>query len=101
MKFEMKRKLDDFGRITLPLDLWEYYGIKSGEPAILLSLRKGIQIAPSEYFIMEQVPDDSIITIDESGRCEIPTVFKNQYHFEAEDTLCILSGETCILMYKD
>ena len=101
MKFELKRKIDNLGRIALPLDIWEYYGIKSGESAILLPVRKGIQIAPSEYFIMDQLPDDSIITIDESGRFEIPTVFKNQYHFEPEDTLCILPGETCILIYKD
>ena len=101
MKFEMKRKIDNLGRITLPLDLWEYYGIKSGDSAILLPVRKGIQIAPSEYFIMDQLPDGVIAIIDALGRFVIPSVFRNQYQFNSEDILCILPHETCILIYEE
>ena len=36
MKFELKRKIDELGRIVLPIDLRRYYGIESGDTIVLL-----------------------------------------------------------------
>ena len=101
MKFEMKRKIDNLGRIILPVDLQNYYGIAHGDTMIILPVRDGIQIAKSEDFIMDQLPDGVIATIDTLGRFVIPSVFRNQYQFNPEDVLCIVPHETCILIYKE
>ena len=102
MKFELKRKIDNLGRIVIPVDLRTYYGITQGETLIILPVRDGIQIAKSEYFIMEELPDiESIVKIDSLGRLIIPSVFRNQYHFNSQDILSIVPHETCMLIYKD
>ena len=101
MKFELKRKIDNLGRIVIPVDLRIYYGITQGETLIILPVRDGIQIAKSEYFIMEELPDiESIVKIDSLGRLIIPSVFRNQYHFNSQDILSIVPHETCMMIYK-
>jgi bifunctional DNA-binding transcriptional regulator/antitoxin component of YhaV-PrlF toxin-antitoxin module len=101
MKFEMKRKIDNLGRIVLPVDLQNYYGIAHGDTLIILPVRDGIQIANSEYFIMDELTDvEAIVTIDSLGRFIIPSVFRNQYHFKPQDILSIVPHETCMLIYK-
>ena len=101
MKFEMKRKIDELGRIVLPIDLRNYYGIKSGDTVVLLPVREGIQLAKAEYFIMNQISEDMAVNIDELGRIVIPSVFRKQFSLEAKDTMCIVPNETCMLMYKE
>lgn len=101
MKFEMKRKIDELGRIVLPIDLRNYYGITSGDKVVLLPVREGIQIAKAEYFIMNQLSKDMAVTVDELGRIVIPAMFRNQFHFEPRDVMCLVPNETCMLMYKD
>lgn len=101
MKFEMKRKIDEFGRIVLPIDLRNYYGIASGDKVVLLPVREGIQIAKAEYFIMNRLPQDMAVTVDELGRIVIPSAFRKQFQFEPKDVLCLVPNETCMLMYKD
>ena len=64
MKFEMKRKIDELGRIVLPIDLRRYYGIESGDTIVLLPVREGIQVAKSDYFIMNQLPTEMAVTVD-------------------------------------
>ena len=75
MKFEMKRKIDGLGRIVLPIDLRNYYGISNGDKVVLLTVREGIQIAKAEYFIMSQISKDMLVSVDELGRILIPAVF--------------------------
>ena len=101
MKFEMKRKIDELGRIVLPIDLRRYYGIKSGDSIVLLPVREGIQVAKADYFIMNQLPTEMAVTVDELGRFVMPSSFRTQYHIEAKDTLCILPYETCMLLHKE
>lgn len=100
MKFEMKRKIDELGRVVLPIDLRNYYGITHGDEVVLLPVRGGIQIAKAEFFIMDQLPKDVTVHVDELGRIIIPSVFRKQYGLEAKDTLCIEPHETCMLIYK-
>lgn len=101
MNFELKRKIDNLGRIVIPVDLRTYYGITQGETLIVLPVREGIQIAKSEYFIMEELPNiESIVTIDSLGRVIIPSAFRNQYHFKSQDILSIVPHETCMMIYK-
>lgn len=101
MKFELKRKIDNLGRIVIPVDLRIYYGMTQGDTLIILPVRNGIQIAKSEYFIMEELPDiESIVTVDSLGRLIIPSVFRNQYHFNSQDILSIVPHETCMMIYK-
>ena len=101
MKFELKRKIDELGRIVLPIDLRRYYGIESGDTIVLLPVREGIQVAKADYFIMNQLPTEMAVTVDELGRFVMPSSFRTQYHIEAKDTLCIIPHETCMLLHKD
>ena len=101
MKFEIKRKIDELGRIVLPIDLRNYYEIESGDTVVLLPVRNGVQIAKADLFILNQLPKDVSVSVDELGRIVIPAVFRKQFGLEAKDTMCIVPNETCMLMYKE
>lgn len=101
MKFEMKRKIDELGRLVLPIDMRTYYEIASGDSVVLLPVREGIQIAKADLFILNHLPNDLVVTVDELGRIVIPVTIRKQFEFEAKDTMCILPNETCMLMYKE
>lgn len=101
MKFEIKRKIDELGRIVLPIDLRNYYEIGSGDTVVLLPVREGVQIAKADLFILNQLPKDVTASVDELGRIVIPSVFRKQFDLEAKDTMCIVPHETCMLMYKE
>ena len=101
MKFEIKRKIDELGRIVLPIDLRNYYEIGSGDTVVLLPVREGVQIAKADLFILNQLPKDVTVDVDELGRIVIPSVFRKQFVLEAKDTMCIVPHETCMLMYKE
>ena len=62
MKFEIKRKIDELGRIVLPIDMRNYYEIGSGDTVVLLPVREGIQIAKADLFILNQLPNSSGIS---------------------------------------
>ena len=101
MKFEIKRKIDELGRIVLPIDLRRYYGIENGDTIVLLPVRDGIQVAKADYFIVNQLSTEMAVVVDELGRFVMPATFRTQYHIEAKDTLCIVPHETCLLLYKE
>ncbi len=101
MKFEIKRKIDELGRIVLPIDLRNYYEIKSGDTVVLLPVREGVQIAKADLFILNQLPKDVTVSVDELGRIVIPSVFRKQFGLVAKDTMCIVPHETCMLMSKE
>ena len=73
MKFEMKRKIDELGRLVLPIDMRNYYEIANGDSVVLLPVREGIQIAKTDLFILNQLPSDIVVTVDELGRIVIPS----------------------------
>ena len=100
MKFEMKRKIDELGRIVLPIDLRNYYDIATGDTVVLLPVRDGIQVAKADLFILNQLPKDVTACVDELGRIVIPSAFRKQFGFEPKDTICIVPNETCMLMHK-
>ena len=101
MKFEMKRKIDELGRIVLPIDMRTYYEIASGDSVVLLPVREGIQIAKADLFILNKLPREVVVTVDVLGRIVIPSALRKQFGFEPKDTMCILPNETCMLMYKE
>ena len=101
MKFEMKRKIDELGRIVLPIDLRRYYGIENGDTIVLLPVRDGIQVAKTDYFVLNQLPAEMTVAVDELGRFVMPSLFRTQYHIEPKDTINIVPHETCMLLYKE
>ena len=101
MKFEMKRKIDELGRIVLPIDMRNYYKIANGDSVVLLPVREGIQIAKADLFILNKLPREVVVTVDVLGRIVSPSALRKQFGFEPKDTVCILPNETCMLMYKE
>ena len=101
MKFETKRKIDELGRIVLPIDMRNYYEIANGDRVVLLPVREGIQIAKADLFILNKLPSEVVVTVDVLGRIVIPSAIRKQFGFEPKDTMCILPNETCMLMYKE
>ena len=101
MKFEIKRKIDNLGRIILPIDLRIYYGITQGDTLVILPVRNGILLSKSNYFIMDELTDAMITTIDVLGRFVVPAVFRNQYQLKPNDILKIVPHETCLLISKE
>ena len=98
MKFEMKRKIDELGRIVLPIDLRNYYGIKSGDKVVLLPVREGIQLAKAEYFIMNQISEDMAVNVDELGRIVIPKEMRKKMDIANSDPVEIyVEGDKIIL----
>ncbi|MBE6694953.1 MAG: hypothetical protein E7587_00720 [Ruminococcaceae bacterium] len=49
MTFKIIQKIDELGRILLPIHLREYYEIAAGDTVVLLSAREGIQIAKRAF----------------------------------------------------
>ena len=47
MKFVIKRCVDGLGRIVLPKDMRNYYGIKSGDAIVIVATEEGILLKPS------------------------------------------------------
>jgi AbrB family looped-hinge helix DNA binding protein len=47
MKFENKRCVDELGRIVLPRDMREYYGINTGDELEIVALGDGIWLRAS------------------------------------------------------
>ena len=101
MKFETKRKIDELGRIVLPIDMRNYYEIANGDRVVLLPVREGIQIAKADLFILNKLTREVVVTVDVLGRIVIPSALRKQFGFEPKDTMCILPNETCMLMYKE
>ena len=101
MTFKIIQKIDELGRILLPIHLREYYEIAAGDTVVLLSAREGIQIAKTEYFFMDQTPKDAIVSIDELGRITIPISLRNQFKIKVSDALTFVMNETCMLIYKE
>ena len=88
MKFEIKRKIDDLGRLCIPVAFRDYYGIGSGDRVVLLSVRNGVQIAKAEFFVPEQIPRElrfPLIGLDES-----------LYHVISEGSLCLCPTIPCV-----
>ena len=101
MQFDVKRKIDKFGRFVLPADLRIFYEITNNEKVVLLPVRNGIQVAKEDYFHMDQIPKNFTVIVDELGRIVIPMAFRNQFNFKPNDFLHIVPNEACMLIYKD
>ncbi len=49
MKFSIKRKVDNLGRITIPKDFREYYHMKKHEFVCLVDTKEGLLITNPNY----------------------------------------------------
>ena len=100
MNFEAKRKIDTFGRVSIPIDFRSYYNIGTDEKIVLLSVRDGIQIAKADLFITELLSESNLAAIDKLGRLVIPLAFRREFNIKPYDTLHIVANETCMTVFK-
>ena len=100
MKFEIKRKIDELGRIVLPIDMRNYYEIGSGDTVVLLPVREGIQIAKADLFILNQLPNDVVVTVDELGRIVLPIELRRTLDISERDELEIYMENDRIILQK-
>lgn len=49
MKFSIKRKVDNLGRITIPKDFREYYHMKKHEFVCLVDTEEGVLLTNPNY----------------------------------------------------
>ncbi len=101
MKIEMKRKLDDLGRLVLPIELRSHYGINSGDEVVLLPVQGGILIVKWECAALEQLPENMTATVDELGRIVVPSAYMNYYDLQPNDVMTLVPTEACIVMTKN
>ena len=92
MKFEMRRKIDEFGRIVVPQDIRDYYGIGDGDTVVLIPIKEGIQVVKTEPFLVGQLPRSITATVDGNGRMVVPAFFRNYYRFSLHAILQCFYG---------
>ena len=56
MKYTVEKKIDSLGRIVLPKEMREYYGIALGDSLNLIPTEEGILIVKPTTLIGSQVP---------------------------------------------
>lgn len=100
MKFEMRRKIDELGRIVVPQDIRDYYGIGDGDTVVLIPIKEGIQVVKTEPFLVGQLPRSITATVDGNGRMVVPAFFRNYYRFSPKDTVSFIPSESCVVMVK-
>ena len=100
MNLEIKRKIDKLGRIVLPAKLKKHYQIANGDNVVLLPVRNGIQIAKTEYFLVDKLPKEAIVSVDELGRITIPISLRTLFNIDSADIITFALRETCMLIHK-
>ena len=101
MKIEIKRKIDELGRIIIPIELRRRYEMVNGDTLVFLSAREGIQVAKADDFILNETPKNSVAVLDELGRIIIPSALRKQFKLDTNDALRFVLNETCMLICKD
>ena len=95
MTFVIKRKIDELGRLVLPIDHRNHYGIAAGDPLLITDTGDGI--------IGRKAPEftDEVKIVDELGRVVIPKRIRATYNLEAKSALEIHSADNGILLKPD
>lgn len=95
MTFVIKRKIDELGRLVLPIDHRNHYGITAGDPLLITETRDGILVRKAVEYT------DEVKIVDELGRVVIPKRIRESFNLEAKSVLAILATEDGILLKPD
>ena len=95
MTFVIKRKIDELGRLVLPIDHRNHYGISSGDPLFVIETEDGILVRKATEYT------DDVKIVDELGRIVIPKGIRKAFNLEAKSTLEIHATEDGILLKPD
>ena len=92
MTFVIKRKIDELGRLVLPIDHRNHYGITAGDPLLITETGNGILVRKAPEYT------DEVKIVDELGRVVIPKRIREDFNLEAKSVLAILATENGILL---
>lgn len=92
MTFVIKRKIDELGRLVLPIDHRNHYGITAGDPLLITETEDGILVRKTTDYT------DEVKMVDELGRVIIPKRIRENFNLEAKSILAILATENGILL---
>jgi AbrB family looped-hinge helix DNA binding protein len=95
MTFVIKRKIDELGRLVLPIDHRNHYGITAGDPLLITETEDGILVRKAPEYT------DEVKIVDELGRIVIPKRIRATYNLEAKSALEIHSADNGILLKPD
>ena len=95
MTFVIKRKIDELGRLVLPIDHRNHYGITAGDPLLITETGNGILVRKAPEYT------DEVKIVDELGRVVIPKRIREDFNLEAKSVLAILATENGILLKPD
>lgn len=95
MTFVIKRKIDELGRLVLPIDHRNHYGITAGDPLLITETGDGILVSKATDYT------DEAKIVDELGRVVIPKRIRESFNLEAKSVLAILATEDGILLKPD
>jgi AbrB family looped-hinge helix DNA binding protein len=95
MTFVIKRKIDELGRLVLPIDHRNHYGITAGDPLLITETEDGILVRKAPEYT------DEVKIVDELGRVVIPKRIRATYNLEAKSALEIHSADNGILLKPD
>lgn len=92
MFFSIKRRVDELGRLVLPIDYRNHYEIKGGDTVKISATEGGMLISK------ESGEGDSFKNVDELGRIVIPSAFRKQYSIEPRSELEVIPCKDGILL---
>lgn len=95
MTFVIKRKIDELGRLVLPIDHRNHYEIATGDPLLVTDTGEGILVRKAPEYT------DEVKIVDELGRVVIPKRIRENFNLEAKSVLNILATEEGILLKPD
>ena len=90
---EIRRKVDELGRVVIPIDARKQFDIKKGDKYSVTS--------KDNYIIFEKNKKEGTIrTIDELGRIVIPIDERNKLEIKEGDSLRIEADDESITLIK-
>ena len=95
MTFVIKRKIDELGRLVLPIDHRNHYEIAAGDPLLVTDTGDGILVRKAPVYT------DEVKIVDELGRVVIPKRIRENFNLVAKSVLNILATEEGILLKPD
>ncbi len=84
MAFVITRKIDNLGRMVLPVEIRRYYCLSAGD---MISLR----VVQNEIILTKETERVRFTKkIDDLGRIVIPKHMRDHFHLQKEDCLAVL-----------
>ncbi len=87
MKFVTKRKIDELGRIVLPIEFRRFFNLSAGDSVEMKATKYDIIISKAT------AEQENVKTIDELGRIHIPSELRKKFNFEAKALIAMLPFE--------